>query len=122
MTNESALEATNLTPTYNITQHTVSWPPVTYIYITVPIFYAIVFLFGVFGNVLVIYVVLTQKSMCTPTNIFLVNLSVADLLVLLVCMPSALVEFQAKEVWLLGTFMCKYHYEHCLPNGENFVS
>ena len=84
-------------------------PYYLYVYVTTPIFYAIVFLFGVVGNVLVIYVVLKNSDMLTATNLFLMNLSIADLLVLLICMPSSLTEFLAKEVWLLGAVMCKYH-------------
>ena len=83
-------------------------PEPTYIYITVTVIYVIVFLFGVLGNVLVIYVVCALKEMRTPTNIFLVNLSAADLLVLIVCMPSSLVEFHARDIWLLGSAMCEY--------------
>ncbi|ELT97223.1 hypothetical protein CAPTEDRAFT_134925 [Capitella teleta] len=78
-----------------------------YVFVIVTVVYVFVFIFGVLGNVLVIYVVCTLRDMLTPTNIFLVNLSVADLLVLLVCMPSSLVEFHAREVWLLGAAMCK---------------
>ena len=81
---------------------------IRYIYVTVTFFYALVFLFGVLGNILVICVVCAQRDMRTPTNTFLVNLSVADLLVLFLCMPSSLVEFHAQEIWLLGEAMCKY--------------
>lgn len=82
-------------------------PEPAYVFFTVTFIYIFVFLFGILGNILVIYVVCTQRDMLTPTNMFLVNLSVADLLVLLVCMPSSLVEFHAREVWLLGDSMCK---------------
>lgn len=41
-------------------------------------------------------------------QIFLVNLSLADLLILLVCMPPVLVELHSKpEVWVLGAAMCE---------------
>ena len=83
-------------------------PEYFYVYLTTSIFYGIVFLFGVVGNVLVIYVVLKNSDMLTATNLFLMNLSIADLLVLLICMPSSLSEFLAREVWLLGAVMCKY--------------
>jgi hypothetical protein len=79
-----------------------------YVFVVVTVIYVVVFVLGTLGNVLVIVVVCTLKDMRTPTNVFLVNLSVADLLVLLVCMPSALVEFHAREIWLLGAAMCEY--------------
>ncbi len=56
---------------------------------------------------MVVVVVVKNLEMRTPTNWLLVNLSVADLLVLLFCMPPALVEFHAKDIWLLGPVMCK---------------
>ena len=82
-------------------------PDVTYINITVTVICSIVFLMGVVSNLLVIIVVSRNAEMRTPTNWFLVNLSMADLLVLLICMPSALIEMHAQKVWLLGEAMCK---------------
>jgi hypothetical protein len=47
--------------------------------------------------------------MRNSTNIFLINLSVADLLVLLICTPTVLVEVNtAPETWVLGERMCKF--------------
>ncbi|KDR22267.1 Orexin receptor type 1, partial [Zootermopsis nevadensis] len=43
------------------------------------------------------------------TNYFLVNLSVADLLVTLICMPVAISQAVIK-LWLYGEFMCKITY------------
>lgn len=53
-------------------------------------------------------VILKTKDMRNSTNIFLTNLSIADLLVLLVCTPTVLVEVNSPpEVWVLGEEMCK---------------
>ena len=46
--------------------------------------------------------------MRNATNMCLLSLSAADMLVLCVCMPSALVEFYGKDVWYLGETLCKY--------------
>lgn len=47
--------------------------------------------------------------MRNSTNIFLTNLSIADLLVLLVCTPTVLVEVNTRpETWVLGEEMCKF--------------
>ena len=70
----------------------------------------IILLFGVTGNVLVPLVVCRAKELSTggSTNVFLVNLSIADLLILIVCMPTVLIELHSKpEVWTLGEIMCK---------------
>lgn len=88
----------------------VELPDISHIIIMVTVFYSLVFLLGVVGNLLVIVVVSRNVDMRTSTNCFLVNLSVADMLVLLVCMPSALVEVLARDVWLLGVSMCKYTF------------
>jgi hypothetical protein len=54
-------------------------------------------------------VVLQGKDMRNSTNIFLVNLSVADLCVLVISTPSMLMEVNSgPEVWLLGEHMCKF--------------
>lgn len=70
----------------------------------------IILVFGVTGNILVPLVVCRTKELCTnSTNVFLINLSIADLLVLIFCMPSVLIELHSKpEVWTLGEVMCKY--------------
>ncbi|XP_071090443.1 QRFP-like peptide receptor [Haliotis cracherodii] len=67
----------------------------------------VVFLTGIIGNTLVIQVIVRLKSMRTRMNYFLMSLSVADLLVLLVCQPSAMLEFYGKDRWMLGEVMCK---------------
>ncbi|KAL4714608.1 hypothetical protein ACJJTC_002173 [Scirpophaga incertulas] len=62
---------------------------------------------GVIGNVMVPIVILKTKDMRNSTNIFLVNLSIADLMVLLVCTPTVLVEVNSKpETWVLGKELC----------------
>lgn len=63
---------------------------------------------GVSGNLLVPVVVCHTKELRNSTNLFLINLSIADLLVLVVCMPPVLVELHSKpETWVLGEVLCK---------------
>ena len=82
--------------------------------------YSVVFLIGFFGNALVIFVVWRNKSFHNHTKICLVNLSVADLLLIIVCMPSAIVDLFAKEVWYFGPFLCKVipMLEHTIANAS----
>ncbi|XP_078679720.1 QRFP-like peptide receptor [Branchiostoma floridae x Branchiostoma belcheri] len=75
--------------------------------IAVTVIYAAVFLVGVLGNVAVGLAVWGRRELRKATNYFLVNLSVADLLLLLVCMPTALLETWVPMPWLLGEVMCK---------------
>ncbi|XP_023933194.1 QRFP-like peptide receptor [Lingula anatina] len=86
-----------------------------YILITTTFFYVSIFLFGIIGNILIVYVVLCSRTMQSATHLFLVNLSLSDLLVLVICMPTALIDLYAKEVWFLGEAMCKSvpFFENC---------
>ena len=81
-------------------------PPV-YVFISVTLIYTLLFVLGVAGNLLVIVVVWRHPDMRSSTNCFIVNLSVADTLVLIVCMPTSLVELYSKNVWHLGPVMCE---------------
>ncbi|XP_071176400.1 QRFP-like peptide receptor [Mytilus edulis] len=81
--------------------------PPGYLIFTATLFYVIVFILGVFGNIIVIIVIIANKNMKNMVNMFLINLCVADLLVMLICMPPTLLELHTKEVWYLGKFMCK---------------
>ena len=60
--------------------------------------FSLVLAVGVIGNVLVLIVILTSKSMRSSTNLFLLNLSLADLLVLIVCCPNAMIEMYMRTV------------------------
>ncbi|WAR28380.1 OX2R-like protein [Mya arenaria] len=68
--------------------------------------YVITFLVGVLGNILVCFAVCRNKDLQTHTNIFIVNLAVADLTVIVVLLPSAL-SVDVTDTWLFGGAMCK---------------
>lgn len=79
-----------------------------YLRISATIACALILAIGVAGNALVPIVVIRTKYMRNSTNLFLINLSVSDLCVLLVCMPTMLIELHSRpETWLLGESMCK---------------
>lgn len=80
----------------------------SYIRVVSTFFCVLVLVVGVLGNLLVPLVLLRNKDMRNSTNFFLLNLSLADLMVLIVCLPSALYELHSPpEVWLLGKNMCE---------------
>ena len=80
-----------------------------YISVMVTLLYGVILTLGVAGNGLCVFVICRQRDMKTPTNLFLMNLSVADMLVLLVCVPSSLMQFYTQDVWHLGDAMCEYY-------------
>ncbi|KAL7731638.1 hypothetical protein ACLKA6_007990 [Drosophila palustris] len=69
------------------------------------ILYAIVCIVGLFGNTLVIYVVLRFSKMQTVTNIYILNLAIADEC-FLIGIPFVIYTMQARN-WAFGTYMCK---------------
>ena len=47
---------------------------------------------GATGNLLVILVVVRNRAMRTPRNVYIVNLAISDLMLCLITMPLTLVE------------------------------
>uniref|UniRef100_A0A8D0BY50 Orexin receptor type 2 n=1 Tax=Salvator merianae TaxID=96440 RepID=A0A8D0BY50_SALMN len=68
--------------------------------------YIIVFLVALIGNILVCVAVWKNHHMRTVTNYFIVNLSLADVLVTITCLPATLV-VDITETWFLGDNLCK---------------
>ncbi|XP_039750899.1 orexin receptor type 1-like [Pararge aegeria] len=65
-----------------------------------------VFIVGLVGNTLVCVAVYKNHTMRTVTNYFLVNLAMADFMVLLFCLPATVV-WDVTETWFLGDVLCK---------------
>ena len=86
-----------------------------YLFVCVSVFNILEFIIGTFGNAMVILVVCKVRAMRNPTNYFLFSLSVADLFVLLICQPTAMMEFYAMDRWYIGGFMCKYGFTSDVP-------
>ncbi|XP_078109549.1 C-C chemokine receptor type 5 [Sander vitreus] len=70
----------------------------------IPTLYAIFFLLGLLGNSLVIWVIACGVRLRSMTDVCLLNLAVADLL--LVCTLPFLAH-QARDQWLFGDAVCK---------------
>jgi hypothetical protein len=105
LSTESYAFKNNLTVT-NSSKVEIPSPP-EYIVISSTFLYSIIFVVGIVGNIMVVVVISCSRRMKTTVNMYLVNLCIADMLVILVCMPTALVDIFTKEVWLFGEFMCK---------------
>lgn len=70
---------------------------------------SVILLVGITGNVLVPIVIAHSKDLRNSTNVFLVNLALADLLVILICLPTGFVELHSTPgAWYLGETMCKF--------------
>ncbi|XP_067853016.1 C-C chemokine receptor type 9-like [Heptranchias perlo] len=69
-----------------------------------PPFYIIVFVLGFVGNILVVVIYAFYKRTKTMTDVYLLNLAIADLLFLCTLPFWAL---DAKSEWIFGNFLCK---------------
>ncbi|KAM4665090.1 LOW QUALITY PROTEIN: galanin receptor type 2 [Discoglossus pictus] len=74
--------------------------------VLIPVLYSLIFLVGTVGNSLVMAVLLRNGKMNNTTNLFILNLGVADLCFIIFCVP-----FQATiytlDSWVFGPFMCR---------------
>ncbi|KAG9344209.1 hypothetical protein JZ751_010878 [Albula glossodonta] len=68
--------------------------------------YIVVFFVSLIGNTLVCFAVWKNHHMRTVTNYFIVNLSLADILVTITCLPASLV-VDITETWFFGKTLCK---------------
>ncbi|KAM6959822.1 cholecystokinin receptor type A [Tautogolabrus adspersus] len=70
------------------------------------VLYSLIFLLSVLGNSLIVAVLVRNKRMRTVTNLFLLSLSVSDLMVSLVCIPFTLIPNLMRD-FIFGTGICK---------------
>ncbi|XP_048449747.1 cholecystokinin receptor-like, partial [Rhincodon typus] len=68
--------------------------------------YSIIFLLSVFGNTMIILVLILNKRLQTVTNSFLLSLALSDLMVALFCMPFTLIPNLLGD-FIFGQAMCK---------------
>ncbi|KZC09016.1 PREDICTED: orexin receptor type 1-like [Dufourea novaeangliae] len=68
--------------------------------------HTMIFAVGLIGNALVCIAVYRNHTMRTVTNYFIVNLAVADFLVLLLCLPFTVL-WDITETWFFGLTLCK---------------
>lgn len=71
-------------------------------------FVAPIVLLGILGNLTIIYSMCKFKNFRSkPTNIFILNMAVADLLTTMVCPIAALVK-DIYQFYVLGSFICRF--------------
>ncbi|XP_055588514.1 neuropeptide Y receptor type 2 [Uranotaenia lowii] len=76
------------------------------------ILYSSIFILGIFGNVLVCYVVFRNKAMQSVTNLFITNLALSDILLCVLAVPfTPTYTFLGR--WVFGQLIC-----HTLPMAQ----
>ena len=118
-TNLSALKAIMFSNESNHTIHHVQWLPG--VQTTACIFYTIILLFGVIGNILVIVIVTRYRNMRSATNLLLTNLSMADLFLLIFCTPEGYQQLYGEDKHRLGKFMCMCLVFGAVSKNKGFV-
>ncbi|XP_015790997.1 orexin receptor type 1 isoform X2 [Tetranychus urticae] len=77
--------------------------PYEWIFITL---HTLVFIIGLTGNALICLFVYRNRHLRNVTNYFIVNLAVADFLVILICLPPTVL-WDITNTWFFGDLMCK---------------
>lgn len=72
----------------------------------IPTIYGIIILIGLIGNITLIKIFCTVKSMRNVPNLFISSLALGDLLLLVTCVPVDASRYLADE-WLFGRTGCK---------------
>lgn len=106
--NLSAIDASSLNESFNDTTNTGYIPydqrPETYI---VPIVFLIIFITGVIGNVTLIILLIKEQLIKVPSYLYILNLSIGDLIVILGTVPFAGTIYTF-ESWPFGLVVCKF--------------
>ena len=74
--------------------------------IVIMVLYVTLIVVGTFGNVMVALIIVKRKEMRTAANIYVMNLTVSDITLCLICMPFTLAGLMVKN-WKLGSLICK---------------
>ncbi|CAG5095686.1 Similar to RYa-R: RYamide receptor (Drosophila melanogaster) [Cotesia congregata] len=96
----------------SVTQYGEEFTTSLYIKLIFYFLYSLIFILGVFGNILVCYVVARNQDMQTVTNLFITNLAVSDILLCMLAVPlTPLYTFLGG--WVFGESLC-----HLLPYAQ----
>ena len=68
---------------------------------------SVTFVASLIGNVFVCILILKNRHLRNSTNYSIMNLSIADLLVTVFCMPVVTVDLYVAEEWIFGRITCK---------------
>jgi hypothetical protein len=74
--------------------------------ISVPIFLGVVNLLVVLGNLVVVYMIATQKSLQSSTNYIVLSLTISDFLLGVIVLPFSIFQ-EYSNTWLFGSVWCK---------------
>ena len=98
--------------------------------LVVGITFTFTFIVGLIGNTLVLLTVLLQKKMHNATNILILNLAIAELLFIIICVPFTglnyvlrlfiLLKFSTKKFFNFS-LKCLVFWRYCLPHCTVYI-
>ncbi|XP_074156914.1 putative G-protein coupled receptor 34 [Sminthopsis crassicaudata] len=74
--------------------------------VVLTVFYSFIFIVGLVGNIIALYVFLGIHRKRNSIQIYLLNVAIADLL-LIFCLPFRILYHVNKNIWILGVILCK---------------
>ena len=72
------------------------------------VMYGVLFIIGILANTIVIFVYAKGKNPNKYTKFFFINLSISDILILLLCIPISINDVLYPNEWFLGEIYCKH--------------
>lgn len=70
------------------------------------VIYGLIFVIGLVGNIMTIIIIKYNRYLRTPTNFYLLNLAVSDLMMLMCNLPLEMIEIHYRQ-WPLPIIFCK---------------
>lgn len=90
-------------------RHSMNWT------VALIIAYTLILIIGIIGNCMVILVVVFRPQMRTVTNMFIMNLAVADLFVIVFCVPGTLVSNIFTRKQKVYSIRVEFFCQNCPP-------
>ncbi|XP_068676153.1 tachykinin-like peptides receptor 86C [Montipora foliosa] len=89
--------------------------------VTITVLYAVTIMFGIAGNSIAIYFAIMKKAGNRVTNMLILNMTIADMLITIFAMPYSIIFLQVGLKWIggiLGQITCKivhFSYQVSVP-------
>jgi hypothetical protein len=69
--------------------------------------YSLIFIVSLFGNILVCYVIFSNRQMKTVINYYIANLTISDIMMTVINIPFSIAR-QLSDNWPFGFVLCKF--------------
>ncbi|XP_049623260.1 probable G-protein coupled receptor 34 [Suncus etruscus] len=103
VTNHSVILPQNVSGSLNFTKCTMDEKLLSSV---LTVFYSVIFIVGLVGNITALYVFLSIHRKRNSIQIYLLNVAIADLL-LIFCLPFRIMYHINQNKWTLGVILCK---------------